>query len=106
MRPRNHASIANTFLSQSTPMKLFDLSDEVAVVIGGTGVLGGALAEGLAEAGAKVAVVGRNAERGQARVASIQKKGGRASFFSADAIRRESLRATHNEITKTLGQVS
>ena len=48
-------------------MKLFDLSGEVAVVVGGTGVLGGALAEGLAEAGAKVAVLGRNEERGQAR---------------------------------------
>src|SRR5947208_276555 len=46
-------------------MNLFELSNEVAVVIGGTGVLGGALAEGLAEAGAKVAVLGRNEERGQ-----------------------------------------
>ena len=44
---------------------LFDLSGEVAVVIGGTGVLGGALAQGLAEAGAKVAVLGRNSERGE-----------------------------------------
>jgi NAD(P)-dependent dehydrogenase (short-subunit alcohol dehydrogenase family) len=48
----------------------------VAVVIGGTGVLGGALAEGLASAGAAVAVVGRNAERGLARVAAIEKAGG------------------------------
>ena len=44
-------------------MKLFDLSGDVAVVIGGTGVLGGALAEGLGQAGAKVAVLGRNAAR-------------------------------------------
>ena len=35
-------------------MDLFDLSGEVAVVIGATGALGGALAEGLAQAGAKV----------------------------------------------------
>ena len=47
--------------------ELFDLSSEVAVVVGATGVLGGALAEGLAAAGASVAVVGRNAERGRAR---------------------------------------
>ncbi|MBA3939484.1 MAG: D-mannonate oxidoreductase, partial [Planctomycetes bacterium] len=39
---------------------LFDLSQDVAVVVGGTGVLGGALAEGLAKAGAAVAVLGRN----------------------------------------------
>ncbi len=50
------------------PAELFDLSKEIAVVIGATGALGGAVAEGLAEAGAKIAVVGRNAERGNARV--------------------------------------
>jgi NAD(P)-dependent dehydrogenase (short-subunit alcohol dehydrogenase family) len=50
------------------PEQLFALEDEVAVVIGATGVLGGAMAQGLAEAGAKVAVLGRNADRGQARV--------------------------------------
>jgi NAD(P)-dependent dehydrogenase (short-subunit alcohol dehydrogenase family) len=84
-------------------MNLFDLSDEVAVVIGATGVLGGALAEGLAEAGAKVAVLGRNEERGQARVKSITEKSGQAAFFSADAVRRESLHAAHEQIIKTLG---
>jgi NAD(P)-dependent dehydrogenase (short-subunit alcohol dehydrogenase family) len=38
---------------------LFDLTGETAVVIGGTGVLGGAIAHGLAAAGAKVTVIGR-----------------------------------------------
>src|SRR5215831_692030 len=79
-------------------MNLFDLSEDVAVVIGATGVLGGALAEGLAEAGAKVAVMGRNAERGAARVKSIQGKRGRAEFFFADAVHRESLHTAHESI--------
>jgi NAD(P)-dependent dehydrogenase (short-subunit alcohol dehydrogenase family) len=79
-------------------MKLFDLSGEVAVVIGATGVLGGALAEGLAEAGAKIAVLGRNAERGEARVKAIQAKGGKAAFFAADAISRCSLGEAHERI--------
>lgn len=84
-------------------MKLFDLSGEVAVVIGATGVLGGALADGLGEAGAKVAVLGRNEERGNARVKAIKDKGGNATFFSADAVKRESLHAAHEAIEKSLG---
>lgn len=82
---------------------LFDLSGEVAVVIGATGVLGGALAEGLAAAGAAVAVLGRNAERGQARVDAILKKGGKAQFFAADAAQKESLHRAHEDLTKALG---
>lgn len=85
-------------------MNLFDLSGEVAVVIGGTGVLGGALAEGLATSGAAVAVVGRNTERGEARVAAIQKAGGRAMFVAADAVDRDDLAAARTAICAALGQ--
>ena len=73
------------------------------MVIGATGVLGGALAQGLAEAGAKVAVLGRNAPRGQARVQSIVSQGGSAAFFEADATRRESLTAARQAVAKALG---
>jgi NAD(P)-dependent dehydrogenase (short-subunit alcohol dehydrogenase family) len=90
-------------MREMKPNELFDLSGEVAVVIGATGALGGALAEGLGEAGAKVAVLGRNAERGQSRVKGIQSKGGKAAFFTADAVSRESLHAAHESIQKSLG---
>lgn len=72
---------------------LFDLSGEVAIVIGATGALGGAVAEGLAAAGANVVVAGRNAERGNARVSAITTAGCRAIFLEADASSKESLSA-------------
>jgi NAD(P)-dependent dehydrogenase (short-subunit alcohol dehydrogenase family) len=82
---------------------LFDLSGEVAVVIGATGVLGGALAEGLAMAGASVAVVGRNSQRGEACVKRIKDAGKRAEFFAADATDAATLRSAHAQIESKLG---
>jgi len=82
---------------------LFDLSGEVAVVIGGTGVLGGALAEGLADAGARLALLGRNKERGLARVKAIREKGGKADFFEADAQDAQSLALAHKAVETSLG---
>lgn len=72
---------------------LFDLSEEVAVVVGATATLGRAMAEGLASAGARVAVVGRNRERGHARVRGIpQYRQSRESitpgFFPAEQNRK------------------
>jgi NAD(P)-dependent dehydrogenase (short-subunit alcohol dehydrogenase family) len=70
---------------------LFGLTGKTAVVIGGTGVLGGAIAEGLAKAGAFVVVAGRGADRGEARVATIQAAGGEAVFASVDVTSRASI---------------
>jgi NAD(P)-dependent dehydrogenase (short-subunit alcohol dehydrogenase family) len=86
-----------------TNPNLFDLSGEVAVVIGATGVLGGALAEGLAAAGAAVAVIGRNRERGESCVKRIEHAGGKSRFFAADATRSDGLAAVHGEIVSGLG---
>ena len=84
-------------------MELFDLKDEVAVVIGGTGALGGALAEGLASAGAKVAIFGRNRERGESRLARIRDRGKTADFFVADALDTTSLAAAHKAVEASFG---
>jgi NAD(P)-dependent dehydrogenase (short-subunit alcohol dehydrogenase family) len=78
-------------MAQSYLENLFGLSGQVAVVIGGTGVLGGALAEGIAHAGALTVVAGRGAERGQQRVAAIAKLGGKASFLPVDITQRKSV---------------
>lgn len=84
-------------------MDLFSLVEEVAVVIGGTGVLGGAMADGFARAGARVAVVGRNRDRGEARVRTIRDAGGIARFFPADALSRDSLGALRTEVEREFG---
>ena len=72
-------------------MQLFDLSSDVAVVIGATGVLGGAIAEGLAAHGAQVAILGRNEERGEARAEAIRSAGGDAIYLHCDAGEKESI---------------
>jgi NAD(P)-dependent dehydrogenase (short-subunit alcohol dehydrogenase family) len=72
---------------------LFSLEGRTAVVVGGTGVLGGALADGLAGAGAFVVVAGRGADRGAARVRAIRDAGGDGMFVSVDATDRESVKA-------------
>ncbi|MEC8305483.1 MAG: SDR family NAD(P)-dependent oxidoreductase, partial [Planctomycetota bacterium] len=82
---------------------LFDLNENVAIVVGGTGVLGGGMAEALATAGAKVAVLGRNEERGQKRVASIQSQGGQACFVTADVSNISSLQAARDSLVSQWG---
>jgi NAD(P)-dependent dehydrogenase (short-subunit alcohol dehydrogenase family) len=85
-------------------MRLFDLSSDVAVVIGATGVLGGAIADGLAEAGAKVAILGRSRERGEARATAIRKAGREAEFISADVSNRGSLKEAYEKVRSALGE--
>ena len=74
-----------------TPAELFSLKGRVAVVIGGTGELCGAMAEGLAAAGATVALVGRDANKARVRLERIAKDGGKAEFFPCDTTSRAGL---------------
>lgn len=85
---------------------LFDLSGEIAVVLGGTGVLGGAMADALAQAGARVAVVGRSAERGAEAVRRIEALGGAALFQAADALDPDSLARARDAVTAQWGALS
>jgi NAD(P)-dependent dehydrogenase (short-subunit alcohol dehydrogenase family) len=64
---------------------LFSLRGKVAVVIGGTGELCGAMGEGLGAAGAEVVLVGRNEEKAAPRLARIQAAGGQGYFVSTEA---------------------
>lgn len=83
---------------------LFSLKDEVAVVIGAGGVLAGAIAEGFAEFGAKVAVLDVKPEAGEARAKQIVSKGGVAKYFFANAMDKESLATAHKQVVESLGE--
>ena len=84
---------------------LFNLEGQAAAVIGGTGVLGGAMASALAGSGAKVAIVGRNEERGMKRVREIEAAGGTALYQAADALDRDSLSRARDAIAGKFGAV-
>jgi NAD(P)-dependent dehydrogenase (short-subunit alcohol dehydrogenase family) len=84
---------------------LFDLSGQTAVVLGGTGALGGAMASALAAAGANVAVLGRSEERGGERVKAIEMAGGKAFFVSADAMNADSLNAARAKVLSSGGSI-
>jgi len=87
-----------------SPAELFSLDGKVAVVIGGTGVLCGAMAETLAAAGAAVAIVGRDAAKAQVRIAAITAGGGRAEFFACDATSRAGLEHLLAAVLKSFGR--
>ncbi|MCA9114393.1 MAG: SDR family oxidoreductase [Planctomycetaceae bacterium] len=71
--------------------QLFGLAGKTAIVIGGTGTLGGAFADALAGAGAHVIVAGRNEEHGAERVRQIEEAGGSAEFAAIDSTSRSDL---------------
>ena len=85
--------------------QLFGLDSDVAVVIGGTGVLGGALCDGLAAAGAHVVVSGRSQERGEARVATIREAGGSANFAPVNVTARDSFCSLRDRVVGNHGRV-
>lgn len=75
------------------------------MVVGGTGVLCGEMAKGLAQAGADVVVVGRSEEKGAERVSEIGALGGNASFIAADVASRESLGSLLAEVLEAHGKI-
>jgi NAD(P)-dependent dehydrogenase (short-subunit alcohol dehydrogenase family) len=86
-------------------MNLFDLKGKTAVVLGGNGVLGGAISNGLAAHGCAVAVVGRNMESAAAVKQSIIEAGGSSEVFQADATSKEDLRRLAKEVLDWNGRI-
>ena len=81
----------SNLMSNEYLTRLFGMEGQVAVVIGGTGVLGGAICEGIARAGASVVVAGRSEQRGHKRVEVIRAMSAEAGFKPVDVMSRDSI---------------
>ena len=84
---------------------LFSLEGQVAVITGGTGVLGGAMARGLAQAGARVGVLGRRREQAEAVVTDIESLGGVGMALPADVLDRQQLEAARDAVLSQWGRL-
>jgi len=85
--------------------ELFGLTGKVAVVTGATGTLGGAMAKGLAAAGARVGIIGRRAEVAEALVVEIRAAGGEAMALPADVLDKDALIAVRTQVLDQWGGV-
>src|SRR5262249_29543146 len=84
---------------------LFCLNGEVAVVIGGGGVLAGAMAEGLAAAGASIAIAGRTLQNAETRAQSIAATGYTAAGLQCDASQRTDVERLRDAVLHQFGRI-
>jgi NAD(P)-dependent dehydrogenase (short-subunit alcohol dehydrogenase family) len=87
----------------SSIFELFSLQGKTAVVIGGTGELCGAIAEGYASAGAEVVIVGRDPSKAEKRLEAIHSAGGTGYFVAADASRAADLQLLLDQVIERSG---
>lgn len=85
--------------------QLFSIENKVAVITGGTGVLGSVMAKGMADAGAHVMIIGRRVDAGDKVVGEIQKAGGKATFFQADVLNKEELQKVKAQVLSLAGTI-
>ncbi len=85
--------------------KIFDVQGLTAVITGGSGQLGRVMAQGLALAGAQVAVVGRSAETSAMVAGAINIDGGKAIGIACDVMDRAALERTVEQVTGAFGPV-
>src|SRR3984893_549899 len=89
-------------LTMTTSM--FDLSGKVAIVTGGNGRRGRGMARGLAEAGAGIAVVGRNEAKSNAAVADLRSRGVKAISVIADVTDKAAVANMVERVSRELGR--
>jgi 2-deoxy-D-gluconate 3-dehydrogenase len=84
---------------------LFDLSGKVAIVTGGNGGIGLGMARGLAEAGAAIAIVGRNEAKSNAAVTELKQQGIRAISVTADVTDKTAVEDMAERTLRELGRI-
>ncbi len=85
--------------------KMFGLTGQTAVVIGGAGVLGGGLCRGLAQAGAQIMVADLTEEACQTRVEELEQLGAKAAYCTVDVTSRESIENLLAAAEKQFGRI-
>lgn len=84
---------------------MFDLSGHVALVTGGNGGLGLAMAKGLVKAGASVAIWGRNAKKNEAAIEALRGLGGDVEAFACEVTDAGQIEAAFAETLSRFGKV-
>jgi len=84
---------------------LFDVSGKVAIITGGAGVLGRAMAIGLAQAGARIAILGRSRDAKIAVAQEISALGGTSISLEADVLRQDQLEEARDEVLHKWGRI-
>jgi len=86
-------------------MTSFSLQDKVIVVTGGTGIIGQSFIKGITEAGGTVAILGRNQEVANNRVAEVEKNGGKAIALIADVLDENALEIAKDKVLNRFGRI-
>ena len=89
-----------------TTKKLFDLSGNVAIITGGNGGIGRGIAIGLAEAGASIAIFGRNEEKNKKTLSELKEIGIHAMAMQVDITNRSELEPAVKKVENELGSIS
>lgn len=84
---------------------MFDLTGKTAVIMGGTSTLGSVMAEGLAEHGANIAIVGRSVEKAESVIEKLKKYGTDVKAFYADVQSETSVYEVVDEISDWAGTI-
>jgi len=84
---------------------LFTIKGQTAVITGGSGGLGRAMAQGLAQVGVKVAIISQHEEKARRVADEIIARGGEALGIGCDVVEQDALLAAYEHVTAALGPV-